>query len=139
MNAAMCSTLNLAVVRCTAAADAAAVVQIVSAARDPLRSPVLVFGEPGLCKDNVATLLHFGGPDKFRIMVQVRLGCGMRHRCAVLHGQQGSTGAAFPCCTTAVCFEQMMQLQRLLVQCHCAPKPLLMSAAHSGTLACGGF
>jgi transcriptional regulator with AAA-type ATPase domain len=44
----------------------------VSAARDPLRSPVLVFGEPGLCKDNVATLLHFGGPDKFRIMVQVR-------------------------------------------------------------------
>jgi hypothetical protein len=49
--------------------------QIVSAARDPERKPVLVFGEPGLNKDNVATLLHFGGPDKFRIMVQVRGAC----------------------------------------------------------------
>jgi transcriptional regulator with AAA-type ATPase domain len=45
--------------------------QIVSAARDPQRKPVLVFGEPGLCKDNIAALLHFGGPDKFRVMVQV--------------------------------------------------------------------
>eukprot|EP00883_Tetradesmus_obliquus_P009178 jgi/Sobl393_1/19957/SZX72903.1 len=45
--------------------------QIVAAARDPQRKPVLVFGEPGLCKDNVATLLHFGGPDKFRVMVQL--------------------------------------------------------------------
>eukprot|EP00882_Tetradesmus_deserticola_P011080 GHRQ01011715.1.p1 GENE.GHRQ01011715.1~~GHRQ01011715.1.p1 ORF type:complete len:603 (+),score=315.83 GHRQ01011715.1:299-2107(+) len=43
--------------------------QIVAAARDPQRKPVLVFGEPGLCKDNVATLLHFGGPDKLRVMV----------------------------------------------------------------------
>lgn len=47
--------------------------QILSAARDPTRRSVLIFGEPGLCKDNIAALLHFGGPDKFKPMVQVRV------------------------------------------------------------------
>ena len=37
--------------------------QIIAASRDPLRNPVLIFGEPGLQKDNIAALIHFGSPD----------------------------------------------------------------------------
>jgi len=33
---------------------------IVTASRDPRRMPVLIFGEPGLEKDNIAALIHFG-------------------------------------------------------------------------------
>ena len=36
---------------------------VVTASRSPTRGPVLVFGEPGLNKDNVAALIHFGSPD----------------------------------------------------------------------------
>lgn len=35
------------------------------------RAPVLIFGEPGLEKDNIAALIHFGGPDHDKPMVQV--------------------------------------------------------------------
>jgi hypothetical protein len=33
---------------------------VVDAARDPACAPVLIFGEPGLEKDNIAALVHFG-------------------------------------------------------------------------------
>lgn len=33
--------------------------QVVAAARDPLRGPVLVVGEAGMCPDHVATLIHY--------------------------------------------------------------------------------
>ncbi|KAI3423796.1 hypothetical protein D9Q98_009634 [Chlorella vulgaris] len=36
---------------------------IVQASRDKTRRPVLVFGEPGLEKDNLGALIHFGSPD----------------------------------------------------------------------------
>jgi polyferredoxin len=36
--------------------------QIVTASKDKCRSPVLVFGEPGLEKNNIAALIHFGSP-----------------------------------------------------------------------------
>ncbi|GLC68372.1 hypothetical protein PLESTF_000684000 [Pleodorina starrii] len=36
--------------------------QVVAAARDSSRKAVLIFGEPGLQKSNLATLIHFGGP-----------------------------------------------------------------------------
>jgi hypothetical protein len=50
--------------------------QIVSAAKDPARKPCLVFGEPGLQKDNVAALLHFGSPSRTKPLIQVALrGC----------------------------------------------------------------
>lgn len=49
--------------------------QIVTAARDPERRSVLIFGEPGLNKENIATLLHFGGPDRLKPMVQVMGRC----------------------------------------------------------------
>ncbi|EFJ50727.1 nitrogen assimilation regulatory protein [Volvox carteri f. nagariensis] len=37
---------------------------IVAAARDTSRKAVLIFGEPGLQKSNLATLIHFGGPSR---------------------------------------------------------------------------
>ncbi|MCG9893479.1 MAG: sigma 54-interacting transcriptional regulator [Thermosynechococcaceae cyanobacterium MS004] len=43
--------------------------QIKEAARD--RKPVLIFGEPGLEKDNIATLIHFGSPSRREPMIQV--------------------------------------------------------------------
>jgi len=47
-------------------------VQILTAAKDPFRKPCLVFGEPGLEKDNIAALLHFGSADRTKPMIQVR-------------------------------------------------------------------
>eukprot|EP00879_Flechtneria_rotunda_P013356 GHRR01013946.1.p1 GENE.GHRR01013946.1~~GHRR01013946.1.p1 ORF type:complete len:902 (+),score=300.53 GHRR01013946.1:340-3045(+) len=44
--------------------------QIVAAARDHKRSHCLIFGEPGLRKDNIAALLHFGSPDRHKPMVE---------------------------------------------------------------------
>lgn len=51
------------------------VLQVVTTARDPERKPCLIFGEPGLQKDNIAALLHFGGPDRNKPMVQVCSTC----------------------------------------------------------------
>ncbi|GAB4815576.1 hypothetical protein N2152v2_002622 [Parachlorella kessleri] len=45
--------------------------EIVQASRDKERKPVLIFGEPGLEKDNIAALIHFGGPEYSKPMVQV--------------------------------------------------------------------
>ncbi len=43
--------------------------QIKEAARD--RKPAIIFGEPGLEKDNIAALIHFGSPGRREPMVQV--------------------------------------------------------------------
>lgn len=43
--------------------------QIKQATRD--RDPVLVFGEPGLEKDNIAALIHYGSPQRREPMVQL--------------------------------------------------------------------
>lgn len=45
--------------------------QVLAAAKDPERKPVKIFGEPGLEKDNIAALLHFGSPDRTKPMVKV--------------------------------------------------------------------
>ena len=44
---------------------------IVRASRDPRRTPVIVFGEPGLQKNNIAALIHFGSPFGRAPLVQV--------------------------------------------------------------------
>jgi len=44
---------------------------VVGASRSPTRAPVLVFGEPGLNKDNIAALIHFGSPDFARPLIAV--------------------------------------------------------------------
>jgi transcriptional regulator with AAA-type ATPase domain len=45
--------------------------QIVTASRDPTRRAAVVFGEPGLNKDNVAALLHFSSPARARPLIEV--------------------------------------------------------------------
>lgn len=42
---------------------------ITQAAKD--RTPVLIFGEPGLGKDNAAALIHFGGGDRKQPLIRV--------------------------------------------------------------------
>jgi transcriptional regulator with AAA-type ATPase domain/NAD-dependent dihydropyrimidine dehydrogenase PreA subunit len=46
--------------------------QIKQAARD--RKPVLIFGEPGLEKDNLSALIHFGSPYRRQPIIQVNSG-----------------------------------------------------------------
>jgi polyferredoxin len=41
------------------------------AAADPQAGPVLISGEPGLEKDNIAALIHFGSPRRRRLMIRV--------------------------------------------------------------------
>ncbi|MGB0277411.1 MAG: 4Fe-4S binding protein [Prochlorococcaceae cyanobacterium] len=41
------------------------------AANDPARRPVLVMGEPGLEKDNLAALIHFGSADRRQPLVRI--------------------------------------------------------------------
>ena len=41
------------------------------ASLDPGRTPVLISGEPGLEKDNLAALIHFGSPDRHQLMVRL--------------------------------------------------------------------
>ncbi len=43
--------------------------QIINAAKD--REPVLIFGEPGLEKDNLAALIHFSSSDRRKPLIQV--------------------------------------------------------------------
>jgi len=40
------------------------------AAADPTRRPVLISGEPGLEKDNLAALIHFGSPARQQLMLR---------------------------------------------------------------------
>ena len=42
-----------------------------TAAADPQAGPVLISGEPGLEKDNIAALIHFGSPRRRRLMVRI--------------------------------------------------------------------
>ena len=41
------------------------------ASAEPGRRPVLISGEPGLEKDNLAALIHFGSPDRRQLLVRV--------------------------------------------------------------------
>ena len=44
---------------------------VLEAARDPQRQPVLISGEPGLEKDNLAALVHYGSADRRRLLVRL--------------------------------------------------------------------
>jgi transcriptional regulator with AAA-type ATPase domain/NAD-dependent dihydropyrimidine dehydrogenase PreA subunit len=46
--------------------------QIINAAKD--RESVLIFGEPGLEKDNLAALIHFSSPDRRKPLIQMDCG-----------------------------------------------------------------
>ena len=42
---------------------------VLSAAKDPLPRPILITGEPGLEKDNLAALIHFSPSSRRRLLV----------------------------------------------------------------------
>ena len=44
---------------------------VLEAARDPQRQPVLIIGEPGLEKDNLAALIHYVSADQRRLLVRL--------------------------------------------------------------------
>ena len=44
---------------------------IVDAARDRQHRPILISGEPGLKKDNLAALIHFGSSERRRLLVRL--------------------------------------------------------------------
>ena len=44
---------------------------VLEAARDPQRQPVLISGEPGLEKDNLAALVHYGSANRRRLLVRL--------------------------------------------------------------------
>ena len=45
--------------------------ELLSAAQDSDQRPVLISGEPGLEKDNLAALIHFGSPARRRLLVRL--------------------------------------------------------------------
>jgi polyferredoxin len=62
------------------------------ASADPGRQPVLFCGEPGLEKDNLAALVHFGSRDRQQLMVRLD-GALLRPDGAELFGRSGSAAA----------------------------------------------
>lgn len=64
--------------------------QIREAAADGIGRPVLISGEPGLEKDNIAALIHFGSPARRQLLVQVN-GPSLRPDGALLFGHAGSS------------------------------------------------
>lgn len=59
---------------------------------DPQARPVLISGEPGLEKDNLAALIHFGSPARRQLMVRLD-GALLREDGADLFGPASSDGA----------------------------------------------
>ncbi|MFO7630272.1 MAG: 4Fe-4S binding protein, partial [Prochlorococcaceae cyanobacterium] len=65
--------------------------QIRLASADPQARPVLISGEPGLEKDNLAALIHFGSAARRQLMVRLD-GASLRADGASLFGPAGSDG-----------------------------------------------
>ncbi|MEB3332927.1 MAG: sigma 54-interacting transcriptional regulator, partial [Synechococcaceae cyanobacterium] len=59
------------------------------AAHDPDRRAVLISGEPGLEKDNLAALIHFSSPDRRQLMVRLD-GALLREDGVELFGHEGA-------------------------------------------------
>ncbi|MEB3271213.1 MAG: 4Fe-4S binding protein [Synechococcus sp.] len=70
--------------------------EIRSASHDARRRPVLVSGEPGLEKDNIVALIHFGSADRKRLLLRLN-GALLRHDGADLFGRNGSEPALLEC------------------------------------------
>ena len=65
--------------------------QIRTAAADPTSHPVLISGEPGLEKDNIAALIHFGSRARRRLLVRLD-GATLREDGASLFGSASGDG-----------------------------------------------
>ena len=60
-----------------------------AAAKDPARKPVLITGEPGLEKDNIARLVHFSSADRSRLLMGFDAR-NLRAQGVELFGREGS-------------------------------------------------
>lgn len=101
--------------------------QIRAAAADTSRRPVLITGEPGLEKDNIAALIHFGSPARRQLLVRLD-GAILRADGANLFGPAGSDGEG----SLLACLGEGALLIDQLDQ---APEPLqaaLLQLASSG-------
>jgi polyferredoxin len=66
------------------------------ASAEPGRRPVLISGEPGLEKDNLAALIHFGSPDRRQLLVRVNCAT-LRGDGAVLFGGSAEAPSLLAC------------------------------------------
>ena len=66
------------------------------ASAEPGRRPVLISGEPGLEKDNLAALIHFGSPDRRQLLVRVNCAT-LRSDGAVLFGGSAEAPSLLAC------------------------------------------
>ena len=100
--------------------------EIRSASQDPARRPVLISGEPGLEKDNIAALIHFGSADRQQLMIRLN-GALLRPDGADLFGR--GSGDEIPLLTC------LGQGSLLIDQLELAPEPVrlqLLELAQGG-------
>ena len=95
------------------------------AADDPLRRPVLISGEPGLEKDNIAALIHFSSPARRHLMV--------RFDCALLRadGAELFSGDAKEPPLLSLLGEGALLLDKI-DRAAPALRPLLLELVHNG-------
>ncbi len=101
--------------------------QIRQAAADPTARPVLISGEPGLEKDNIAALIHFGSSARRTLLLRVD-GASLRPDAGLLFGHGGSSSDA----ALLTCLEQG---DLLIDQLDKAPAPVqqaLLALATTG-------
>ena len=100
--------------------------EIREASGDPERRPLLISGEPGLEKDNIAALIHFGSADRQQLMIRLN-GALLRADGADLFGR--SSGEEIP---LLACLEEG---SLLIDQLDLTPEPLraqLLQLARDG-------
>jgi len=98
---------------------------IQAAAADDQAQPVLISGEPGLEKDNIAALVHFGSPARQKLMV--RLNCALlRPDGSDLFG----TGGEAPCLLD--CLDDGALLLDQIDRADPSLRPALVELARSG-------
>ncbi len=95
------------------------------AAEDPEQAPVLISGEPGLEKDNLAALIHFGSAARRELMV--RLNCALLRPdgADLFSGDRGQPSLLHCLGTGALLLDQIDRADPAL-------RPLLLELVHSG-------
>ena len=98
------------------------------------RRPVLVFGEPGLEKDNIAILIHFSSPQHDRPMVHTKLTSSCCTGLRILHlisctslSHQGLEGC--PRRQNLLCITSQVNSARLHVETRRQPAQCYVSLA----------
>ena len=98
-----------------------------AAAADPQARPVLISGEPGLEKDNIAALIHFGSPRRRRLMARIDA-AALGDDGAALFGSPSRDGEG----SLLACLGDGALLIDNLDRAHPALQPRLLELARSG-------